>query len=78
MCWLLYQSFGKKYVLCVIKKSGKSSAGWMDGCGKKEEKSAKIGSSLKMCALITAPYIVTYIWDHICVVCSVRFCVGKY
>jgi len=50
----------------------------MDGCGKKEEKSAKIGSSLKMCALITAPYIVTYIWDHICVVCSVRFCVGKY
>ena len=41
-CCLLYQRFGKKYILCVIKKSGKSSAGWTDGrSGRKEEKSDK-------------------------------------
>jgi hypothetical protein len=33
-CWLMYHRFGKEYVLCVIKKSGKSSGCmvfWLEG-----------------------------------------------
>jgi hypothetical protein len=67
-CWLVYQRFGKKYVFCVIKKSGKSIVGWMDGrCGRKEGKSAKIGSSLKMCAVnYSSLYRDLYMGSYIC------------